>query len=182
MLKGVCKCYSSSQVLAVFASLVSCNFSSCPVSIPSISRNANPVALSPFSLVSRLPIKKLLVCARLSPRQFGNLYSHLLRLLITHLPHLCLAQDWLAEESELSASFANASSLASSAAVGQSGSDSPSTVKRKRKASRNFRGWIEPLERRIRIPSAEELSLGTGAFISCMNQDIIFGTSYAELY
>lgn len=49
--------------------------------------------------LSELPIKFLLQQAQKNQQDFGGLFSPLLRLLVTHFPHLSLVDDWLEEES-----------------------------------------------------------------------------------
>ncbi|XP_059612357.1 integrator complex subunit 2 [Phlebotomus argentipes] len=51
-----------------------------------------------MDFMSELPIKYLLQQAQKNQRNFGGLFSPLLRLLVTHFPHLCLVDDWIAEE------------------------------------------------------------------------------------
>lgn len=48
--------------------------------------------------LSELPIKYLLQQAQRNQHEFSGLFSPLLRLLITHFPHLSLVDDWIEEE------------------------------------------------------------------------------------
>lgn len=48
--------------------------------------------------LSELPIKYLLQQAQKNQHEFGGLFSPLLRLLVTHFPHLSLVDDWIEEE------------------------------------------------------------------------------------
>uniref|UniRef100_A0A8D9APX7 Integrator complex subunit 2 n=1 Tax=Cacopsylla melanoneura TaxID=428564 RepID=A0A8D9APX7_9HEMI len=48
--------------------------------------------------LSDIPIKYLLQQAQRDQQNYAGLYSHLLRLLATHFPHLSLVDDWLEEE------------------------------------------------------------------------------------
>ena len=43
-------------------------------------------------------MKQLLLKARQNKAAYGDLYPPLLRLLVTHYPHLCLVEDWIEEE------------------------------------------------------------------------------------
>ena len=49
-------------------------------------------------LLSQIPIKHLLEQARSRRQEFRGLYAPLLQLINTHLPHLCLVDDWLRQE------------------------------------------------------------------------------------
>lgn len=48
--------------------------------------------------LSDIPIKYLLQQAQRNQQHYSGLYSHLLRLLATHFPHLSLVDDWLEED------------------------------------------------------------------------------------
>lgn len=48
--------------------------------------------------LSELPIKYLLQQAQRHQNAFGGLFAPLLKLLVTHFPHLSLVEDWLEEE------------------------------------------------------------------------------------
>ena len=48
--------------------------------------------------LSELPIKYLLQQAQKNQHEFSGLFSPLLRLLVTHFPHLSLVDDWIDEE------------------------------------------------------------------------------------
>ena len=50
------------------------------------------------ALLAKIPIKHLLQKARSQQAQFRGLYAPMLRLLVTHYPHLCQVGDWLVEE------------------------------------------------------------------------------------
>ncbi|XP_031555845.1 integrator complex subunit 2-like isoform X2 [Actinia tenebrosa] len=49
-------------------------------------------------LLAHIPIKYLVLQARSRQSEFRGLYAPLLRLLVTHYPHLCLVDEWLIEE------------------------------------------------------------------------------------
>ncbi|PIK61167.1 putative integrator complex subunit 2 isoform X2, partial [Apostichopus japonicus] len=53
----------------------------------------------PYStkVLSQLPIKYLFREAQRHLSDYGHLYPSLLRLLVTHYPHLCLVEDWMDE-------------------------------------------------------------------------------------
>ncbi|XP_065193206.1 integrator complex subunit 2-like isoform X2 [Sycon ciliatum] len=150
------------------------------MAMPTVSRNANPVALSSFSLVSKMPVKRLLVYARTSPRNVGSLYSRLLRLLLTHLPHLCLTQDWLAEDSELLGPAyhpAHNSSHPAAADHTHKNNSSLPDQHNKKSSSRNFNGWLSSLgQRRVRLPTPEQLR----SAYSTVCQDPALCTSYMK--
>jgi len=63
----------------------------------SVSSNIQPQWLSPM-LLSQIPIKHLLEQARSRRQEFKGLYAPLLQQINTHLPHLCLVDDWLKQE------------------------------------------------------------------------------------
>lgn len=65
---------------------------------------SNPKAPREYSshLYSFIPMKQLLIQVRSNEEDFGLLYPPMLRLLATHYPHLCLVEDWIGEEEELS--------------------------------------------------------------------------------
>lgn len=50
--------------------------------------------------LSELPIKYLLQQAQRNHQEFSGLFSPLLRLLVTHFPHLSLVEDWIEEETQ----------------------------------------------------------------------------------
>ena len=56
-----------------------------------------PSAYSPAVLV-QIPVKRLLQHAWQHQEAYSTLYPSLLRLTTTHLPQLCLVEDWLKEE------------------------------------------------------------------------------------
>lgn len=53
--------------------------------------------------LSELPIKYLLQQAQRHQNEFGGLFAPLLRLLVTHFPHLSLVEDWLEDEDMVAA-------------------------------------------------------------------------------
>ena len=75
----------------------------------SVSNNIQPQWLSPM-LLSQIPIKHLLEQARSRRQEFRGLYAPLLQLINTHLPHLCLVDDWLKKEEVFTAPDLSASS------------------------------------------------------------------------
>lgn len=77
--------------------------------LPSVSNNIQPQWLSPM-LLSQIPIKHLLEQARRRRREFRGLYAPLLQLINTHLPHLCLVDDWLRQEEVFTAPHLSAAS------------------------------------------------------------------------
>ena len=74
-----------------------------------VSNNIQPQWLSPM-LLSQIPIKHLLEQARSRRQEFKGLYAPLLQLINTHLPHLCLVDDWLKQEEVFTALGLSASS------------------------------------------------------------------------
>lgn len=52
----------------------------------------------PTEFMCELPIKYLLQQAQRNHHEFSGLFSPLLRLLVTHFPHLSLVDDWIEEE------------------------------------------------------------------------------------
>lgn len=52
-----------------------------------------------IEFLSELPIKYLLQQAQKNQNDYSGLFSSLLKLLVTHFPHLSLVEDWLEEES-----------------------------------------------------------------------------------
>lgn len=52
----------------------------------------------PTEFMCQLPIKYLLQQAQRNQHEFSGLFSPLLRLLVTHFPHLSLVDDWIQEE------------------------------------------------------------------------------------
>ena len=75
-----------------------------------MSNNIQPQWLSPM-LLSQIPIKHLLEQARSRRQEFRGLYAPLLQLINTHLPHLCLVDDWLRQEEVFTAPLSAASPL-----------------------------------------------------------------------
>ncbi|XP_073258081.1 integrator complex subunit 2-like [Porites lutea] len=75
-----------------------------------VSNNIQPQWLSPM-LLSQIPIKHLLEQARSRRQEFRGLYAPLLQLINTHLPHLCLVDDWLRQEEVFTAPLSAASPL-----------------------------------------------------------------------
>lgn len=61
--------------------------------------NCRKVKSYSTEFLSELPIKYLLQQAQKNQHDFGGLFSPLLRLLVTHFPHLSLVDDWIEEES-----------------------------------------------------------------------------------
>lgn len=54
----------------------------------------------PTDFMNELPIKYLLQQAQRNHNDFSGLFSPLLRLLVTHFPHLSLVEDWIEEETQ----------------------------------------------------------------------------------
>uniref|UniRef100_A0A336MQH9 CSON004873 protein n=1 Tax=Culicoides sonorensis TaxID=179676 RepID=A0A336MQH9_CULSO len=54
-----------------------------------------------IEFLSELPIKYLLQQAKKNQHNYSGLFSALLKLLVTHFPHLSLVDDWIDEESNL---------------------------------------------------------------------------------
>lgn len=54
----------------------------------------------PAEFLNELPIKYLLQQAQRNHNDFSGLFSPLLRLLVTHFPHLSLVEDWIDEETQ----------------------------------------------------------------------------------
>lgn len=54
-----------------------------------------------IEFLSELPIKYLLQQAQKNQHNYSGLFSSLLKLLVTHFPHLSLVDDWIDEESNL---------------------------------------------------------------------------------
>lgn len=52
----------------------------------------------PPEFLNELPIKHLMLQAQRHHNEFAGLFSPLLRLLVTHFPHLSLVEDWIEEE------------------------------------------------------------------------------------
>ena len=75
-----------------------------------VANNIQPQWLSPM-LLSQIPIKHLLEQARSRRQEFRGLYAPLLQLINTHLPHLCLVDDWLRQEEVFTAPLSAASPL-----------------------------------------------------------------------
>ncbi|XP_030847416.1 integrator complex subunit 2 [Strongylocentrotus purpuratus] len=61
--------------------------------------NERPLTYS-SQLISQLPIKYLVRHAQTKQTEYGALYPILLRCVSTHYPHLCLVEEWLADEVE----------------------------------------------------------------------------------
>uniref|UniRef100_U5ETJ7 Integrator complex subunit 2 n=1 Tax=Corethrella appendiculata TaxID=1370023 RepID=U5ETJ7_9DIPT len=61
--------------------------------------NGRKVKSYSTEFLSELPIKYLLQQAQRNHHEYSGLFSSLLRLLITHFPHLSLVDDWIEEES-----------------------------------------------------------------------------------
>lgn len=62
-------------------------------------------------LLSQIPVKHLLEQARSRRQDFRGLYAPLLQLINTHLPHLCLVDDWLRQEEVFTAPLSTGSPL-----------------------------------------------------------------------
>ena len=75
-----------------------------------VANNIQPQWLSPM-LLSQIPIKHLLEQARSRRQEFRGLYAPLLQLINTHLPHLCLVDDWLRQEEVFTAPLSASSPL-----------------------------------------------------------------------
>lgn len=60
--------------------------------------NGRKVKSYSTEFLTELPIKFLLQQAQRNQHEYSGLFSPLLRLLITHFPHLSLVEDWLEEE------------------------------------------------------------------------------------
>lgn len=54
----------------------------------------------PTEFLNELPIKYLLQQAQRNHNDFSGLFSPLLRLLVTHFPHLSLVEDWIEDETQ----------------------------------------------------------------------------------
>lgn len=65
----------------------------------SIISNGRHVKSYSNEFMSELPIKYLLQQAQKNQQEYSVLFSPLLRLLVTHFPHLSLVDDWIDEES-----------------------------------------------------------------------------------
>lgn len=76
---------------------MSTNTSALSILLTSVSNNIQPRWLSPM-LLSQIPVKHLLEQARSRRQDFRGLYAPLLQLINSHLPHLCLVDDWLRQE------------------------------------------------------------------------------------
>ncbi|XP_065840945.1 integrator complex subunit 2-like isoform X2 [Oscarella lobularis] len=55
-------------------------------------------SLDPSLLVNVIPVKRLLLISRRHVGHYEELYPRLVSMVRTHLPHLCLVNDWLAVE------------------------------------------------------------------------------------
>ncbi|XP_050071811.1 integrator complex subunit 2 [Anopheles maculipalpis] len=67
-------------------------------SMPQIIASGRQVKSYTNEFMSELPIKYLLQQAQKSQHEYSALFSPLLRLLVTHFPHLSLVDDWIDEE------------------------------------------------------------------------------------
>ena len=56
-----------------------------------------PHSYSPH-VIHFIPVKKLLLQCTKEQALYAPLYPQLIKLLVTHLPHLCLVQDWMEQE------------------------------------------------------------------------------------
>lgn len=61
----------------------------------------------PTEFLNELPIKYLLQQAQRNYNDFSGLFSPLLRLLVTHFPHLSLVEDWIDEETQQLPRYSN---------------------------------------------------------------------------
>uniref|UniRef100_A0A182Q203 Integrator complex subunit 2 n=1 Tax=Anopheles farauti TaxID=69004 RepID=A0A182Q203_9DIPT len=68
-------------------------------SMPQIIASGRQVKSYSNEFMSELPIKYLLQQAQRNQQEYSALFSPLLRLLVTHFPHLSLVDDWIDEES-----------------------------------------------------------------------------------
>ncbi|XP_053681309.1 integrator complex subunit 2 [Anopheles nili] len=68
-------------------------------SMPQIIASGRQVKSYSNEFMSELPIKYLLQQAQKNQQEYSALFSPLLRLLVTHFPHLSLVDDWIDEES-----------------------------------------------------------------------------------
>ena len=80
--------------LSLCRDIIPSAFSFCAVII-----NERPLTYS-RQLISQLPIKYLVRHAQTKQTEYGALYPTLLRCVSTHYPHLCLVEEWLADEVE----------------------------------------------------------------------------------
>lgn len=64
-------------------------------------QNGRKVKSYTTEFLSELPIKYLLQQAQKNQIEYGPLFSPLLRLLVTHFPHLSLVDDWIDEEKQM---------------------------------------------------------------------------------
>lgn len=71
------------------------------VALVSVNRKVKSYSIE---FLSELPIKYLLQQAQKNQHNYSGLFSALLKLLVTHFPHLSLVDDWIDEESNLSKS------------------------------------------------------------------------------
>ncbi|XP_052866771.1 integrator complex subunit 2 [Anopheles cruzii] len=67
-------------------------------SMPQIIATGRQVKSYSNEFMSELPIKYLLQQAQKNQQEYSALFSPLLRLLVTHFPHLSLVDDWIDEE------------------------------------------------------------------------------------
>uniref|UniRef100_A0A8W7PSY0 Integrator complex subunit 2 n=1 Tax=Anopheles coluzzii TaxID=1518534 RepID=A0A8W7PSY0_ANOCL len=67
-------------------------------SMPQIITSGRQVKSYSNEFMSELPIKYLLQQAQKNQHEYSALFSPLLRLLVTHFPHLSLVDDWIDEE------------------------------------------------------------------------------------
>lgn len=56
-----------------------------------------PHSYSPH-VIHSIPVKRLLLECTKEQAHYAPLYPRLIRLLVTHLPHLCLVTDWIEQE------------------------------------------------------------------------------------
>lgn len=66
--------------------------------MPNILANGRKVKSYSTDFLSELPIKYLLQHALKNHNEYSGLFSPLLRLLVTHFPHLSLVDDWIEED------------------------------------------------------------------------------------
>lgn len=73
--------------------------------MPNILAHGRKVKSYSTDFLSELPIKYLLQQALKNHNEFSGLFSPLLRLLVTHFPHLSLVDDWIEEEDNTTTKF-----------------------------------------------------------------------------
>ncbi|KAG4078401.1 hypothetical protein HA402_013112 [Bradysia odoriphaga] len=86
----------SSQLLLLYYLLL---YEDVRLNMATIIANCRKVKSYSTEFLSELPIKYLLQQAQKNQHDYGGLFSPLLRLLVTHFPHLSLVDDWIEEES-----------------------------------------------------------------------------------